>query len=162
MFIIFLSNNGECMSRPKENRSVLKPPMFTEFKPVGMPSRTLVQTYLTLDEYEAFRLADHLGFGHEEASEEMDISRSTFTRLIEQARKKVAGMLVDGNILTIEGGNIHFTNNIFKCTHCEQTFILNINETVKHCPSCESEQIINIAGNYGHGKCCVTHNNKRR
>ena len=63
------------MSRPKKNRSVLKPPMFSEFKPVGVPSRVLVQTYLTLDEYEAFRLADHLGFGHEEASTEMNISR---------------------------------------------------------------------------------------
>ncbi|MBN2789262.1 MAG: DUF134 domain-containing protein [Candidatus Delongbacteria bacterium] len=142
------------MSRPKINRSVLKPPMFTEFKPVGVPSRILSQTFLSLDEYEAFRLADHLGFGHEEASEEMNISRSTFTRLIEQARKKVAGMLINGNILTIEGGNIHFRKNTIRCNSCGHTFIIDINANIVKCPECNSDSLQNFAGNFGHGRCC--------
>lgn len=142
------------MPRPKKNRSVLKPPMFTEFKPVGIPSRALVQIYLSLDEYEAFRLADHLGFGHEEASEEMDISRSTFTRLIEQSRKKIAGLLIDGNVLTIEGGNIHFRRNTIRCNSCGHMFNIDINATITKCPECDSDRLQNLAGNFGHGRCC--------
>lgn len=142
------------MPRPKINRSVLKPPVFTEFKPTSIPRKLLKQSYLTLDEFEAFRLADHIGLGHEEASNEMNISRSTFTRLIEQARKKIAGMIVNGNILTIDGGNVHFRRNTIRCASCGHMFNIDINTTIKKCPECDSDSLQNFAGNFGHGRCC--------
>ena len=150
------------MARKEIMRIVNQPPLFQSFKPTGIASKFLNQTILSLDEYEALRLADYDGMTQAEAADEMQISRPTFTRLIEKARQKMVEFLIKGNQLTIDGGNIHFSNNVFKFTNCAQTFILNINETVNHCPSCESEQVINIAGNYGHGKCCVTHKNERR
>ena len=77
------------MSRPEKERKVHEPPIFTGFKPMGVNNKYLQQTILTLDEFEAFRLSDNIGLSHADAAEEMEISRSTFTRLIEKARKKM-------------------------------------------------------------------------
>jgi len=93
---------------------------------------------------------------HNEASEEMEISRSTFTRLIEKARKKIAGLLVQGNLLTIDGGNIHFKNNIMRCLDCGHMFKTKIGASLKECLECESKNLLNLAGGFGHGKCCTT------
>ena len=143
------------MSRNKKERTIGAPPLFTSFKPSGIAGRHLNNTILTLDEYEAIRLADYKGFSHDEASKEMRISRPTFTRLIEKARKKTAQMIISGNMLTIEGGNIHFKNNIIKCNNCEQMFSIKMGKELKQCPNCNSMELFNLAGNFGHGKCCV-------
>ncbi len=143
------------MARPKNNRMVNKPPIFTAFKPVGVAGRLLKKTILTLDEFEAFRLADDLGFSHEEAAGEMEISRSTFTRLIESARKKIAGLIINGNRLEIEGGKIHFRKNIIRCVSCGYMFDMVISENVVKCPQCHSNELVSLAGGFGHGRCCV-------
>ena len=142
------------MSRPEKNRKVYEPPLITGFKPMGIQSHHVQHTILTLDEYEAFRLSDFNGLSHAEAAEEMEISRSTFTRLIEKARKKIADLIICGKVLNIEGGNIHFRTNIFKCQDCEQMFNIRINMKLDKCPSCHSKNLINLAGGFGHGKCC--------
>jgi len=49
----------------------------------------LDQVVLSLDEYEALRLAYYMNLEHLQASKEMGISRPTFTRLIEKARQKM-------------------------------------------------------------------------
>ena len=151
------------MPRPKNNRLVHAPPIFTEFKPVGVAMRSLAQIQLSLDEYEALRLADYDGFSHQEAADEMHISRSTFTRLIEQARKKIAGFIMDGKVLTIEGGHVHFRHNIIRCQDCGHMFKTNILDTITHCPECRSDHLLNLAGGFGHGRCCypIHHNNKK-
>jgi len=61
---------------------------------------------LTLDEFEAVRLADLEGLYQEQAAEKMKVSRQTFGRIIESAHRKVAAALVKGKALRIEGGNI--------------------------------------------------------
>lgn len=163
MFIIFVWYNRILtdMPRPKNNRVVHEPPIFTEFKPVGIAGRSLEQILLSLDEFEAIRLADYICLSHEEAAEEMEISRSTFTRLIEQARKKVADFIVRGKLLTIEGGNIHFRNNIISCMDCGHMFKTKIGIPFEECPECKSKNLLNLAGGFGHGKCCISNNNKK-
>ena len=54
------------MPRPKNNRIIYEPPLFTEFKPAGIPGKSLHQSMLSLDEFEALRLADFIGMSHEE------------------------------------------------------------------------------------------------
>ncbi|NOX17424.1 MAG: DUF134 domain-containing protein [Chlorobi bacterium] len=147
------------MPRPEKDRIVHTPPFFTVFKPAGIESKLLAQTHLTLDEYEAFRLADYIGLSHNEAAEEMEISRSTFTRLIEKARKKIAGFFVKGSLLTIEGGNIHFRNNLIKCISCGYMFKIEMDALLTECPQCKSKDLLNLAGGFGHGECCVIDNN---
>ena len=146
------------MPRPQNNRVVNKPPLFIEFKPIGVPGKNLKKINLTLDEYEAIRLADYKGFTHDEASDQMQISRSTFSRLIVTARKKFADFMIHGKILSIEGGNVHFSNNIILCTGCGYMFKTKIGDSLSKCPDCESTHLLNLAGGFGHGRCCVDNN----
>jgi len=162
MFIIFVQNLViKNMPRPKNNRLVFEPPVFKSFKPIGIKGAELESVVLSLDEFEAFRLADQMGFSQQEAAEEMEISRPTFTRLIEIARKKIADFIIGGKILEIEGGNIHFKNNIIKCLDCGHMFRTTFNDEVLECPSCRSKRLLNLAGGFGHGKCCTNRNQKR-
>ena len=149
------------MPRPQDDRIVHEPPLFTDFKPVGVKGQDLEQVLLTLDEFEAFRLADYNGMSHAEAAEEMEISRSTFTRLIEKARKKVADLIIQGRMLTIEGGSVHFRNNIIRCQNCGHMLKININSTIVECPVCHSGNLVNLAGGFGHGKCCQNRHQNR-
>lgn len=142
------------MGRPEKDRIVHKPPLFSEFKPIGIPRSSLIQILLTLDEYEAFRLADYIGMSQLEAAQEMEVSRPTFARLIEKARKKIADFIVNGKFLSIQGGNIHFRRNIIECLDCERKFQMNIGELLSNCPDCSSKNLINLAGGFGHGQCC--------
>ena len=141
--------------RPKKNRIINAPPEIVAFKPVGIPTNILKKVYLTIDEYEAIRLADYEKLDHEQAAKEMEISRPTFTRLIDSARKKVADSIINGKELIIQGGNIHFKNNIYRCFDCGYTVQLPIyRNPLNSCPSCGSKRINNLARQFGHGKCC--------
>jgi predicted DNA-binding protein (UPF0251 family) len=76
------------------------------FHPAGIPSRVLDEIVLTLDEFEAIRLADLEGLYQEQAAERMIVSRPTFGRILAAAHRKVAEALVHGKTLKIEGGTI--------------------------------------------------------
>jgi len=143
------------MPRPQYNRIVHEPPLFSEFKPIGVRGQYLKHIVLTLDEFEAFRLADQLGFSHAMAAEEMEISRPTFSRLIEKARKKIADFIIQGRMLTIEGSSVHFRVNVIQCQDCKHRFKMSLNQDISECPVCHSTRIINLARNFGHGRCCV-------
>lgn len=150
------------MSRPTKERIVNTPPIFNSYKPTGFNRSKLKRILIRLDEYEAIRLADYQGLDHATAAERMKISRSTFTRLIESARKKVASFIIEGGELVIDGGNIHFRGNIFRCLDCEHIFRADFSERINKCPSCKSEKILDIAGGFGHGRgCCGRHRGGR-
>ncbi|MFC2093140.1 DUF134 domain-containing protein [Bacteroidota bacterium] len=136
------------MREPYRKRRINEPPRFNNFKPSGVPRRFLKQIDLTIDEYEALRLTDYLQLEHLEASEKMNISRPTFTRLIEKARHKVAQAIVDGRELIIEGGNIDFVNTIHRCRECGEIELQPFNEENKRCPDCGSLNVENLAMNF--------------
>ena len=94
------------MPRPHCLRQITLWPDATYFKPAGIPLRVLEEVTLALDEFEAVRLADLEGLYHEPAAEKMNISRPTFSRVLESGRKKIADALVNGKALRIEGGNV--------------------------------------------------------
>lgn len=149
------------MPRPEKNRIVENPPIASEFKPAGVGARNLAELRITLDEYEAVRLADGLGMTHEEASETMEISRSTFTRLIEKARKKLADFLLGGKLLTVGDGAVHFRRNILECQDCGHMFKIAFDQSLNSCPECDSTRLLSLAGGYGHGACCADRNKNR-
>jgi predicted DNA-binding protein (UPF0251 family) len=64
------------------------------------------EVLMTLDEFEALRLADLDGLYQEEAAERMNVSRPTFGRIVDSARRKVADALVHGKALRMEGGPV--------------------------------------------------------
>lgn len=142
------------MSRPKIDRIVACPPRFNSFKPLGVRRTDLEKVVLSLDEYEAIKLANYDKLGQQEASEEMGVSRPTFTRLLDSARQKISDFLINGKELVIEGGNIHFKENFIECLDCGHRFKIDIEVDIKKCPSCGSNNLLDFAGKFGHGRCC--------
>lgn len=76
------------------------------FKPAGIPARMLDEVVITLDELESVRLADFEGLYQERAAELMGVSRPTFGRIVEAARRKIADALIHGKLLRIAGGSV--------------------------------------------------------
>lgn len=89
--------------RPKKYRVVRNDPKISQFSPRGKPGRP-DEVGLTMDEFEALRLADYMGLGQIEAAKSMRISQQTFSRTLKKARKALAGGLVGGKIIRIQGG----------------------------------------------------------
>lgn len=109
------------MTRPKCCREIAAMPGQTCFHPEGADPSSLVEVLLTLDEYEALRLADFEGMYQEQAALRMNISRQTFGRIIEAAHRKVADVLVNGKILKIEGGPVSMkAETAASCPRCRQ------------------------------------------
>ena len=150
------------MPRPKKKRSVQRPPLFSDFKPAGIRASDLGPLELALDEFEAIRLADHLGLDHTESAEQMEISRSTFSRLVEKARYKIALFLIEGRHLRIDGGDIHFQKNLIRCESCGHMFNTTFDADLDRCPNCGSSNLIDLAGGHGHGNCCHRHHHRHR
>jgi len=75
-------------------------------KPAGVPARDLEEVILGFDEAEALRLADLEGLYQEAAARSMGVSRQTFGRIVEMARRKVADAILNGKALRLDGGEI--------------------------------------------------------
>ena len=95
------------MPRPRKCRRITATPDVTYFKPRGVPLRELTEAYLSLDGFEALRLADLEGLSHEAAAQQMQVSRQTFGRILSSARRSVAKALVGGLALRIQGDERH-------------------------------------------------------
>jgi uncharacterized protein len=90
------------MSRPKKCRCVGCSPNAFYFKPKGIPITDLDEVSINLDELEAIKLADCEGLYHEDGAKKMGISRPTFGRILQEARRKIADAIVHGKGLRIE------------------------------------------------------------
>jgi len=131
------------MARPKCCRRVSEKPDCTAFKPVGVPAASLEEIILSMDEFEAIRLADLEGLYQEQAAHRMNVSRQTFGRIIETARRKVAQVLTTGIALRIEGGKIEMPEQrVFDCDQCRHTWGLSHGTgRPEECPRCKSRSI---------------------
>ena len=69
---------------------------------------------MTVEEYETIRLIDLEGFTQEECARQMNIARTTVQGIYSNARKKLANSLVNGKVLSIEGGNYKVCEGHFK------------------------------------------------
>jgi uncharacterized protein len=119
------------MSRPQCCRRVAGRPIASVFHPAGIPVRLLDGIVLTLDEFEAIRLADLEGLYQEQAAERMRVSRPTFGRILAAAHRKVAEALSNGKALKIEGGTIRMER--VRSPRCE-------------CPRCRPARDVDVAG----------------
>lgn len=119
------------MSRPQCCRRVAGRPIASVFQPAGIPVRELDGIVLTLDEFEAIRLADLEGLYQEQAAERMIVSRPTFGRILAAAHRKVAEALAHGKALKIEGGTIRVER--LRSPRCE-------------CPRCHPTRVAGGAG----------------
>jgi predicted DNA-binding protein (UPF0251 family) len=99
-----------------------------------MPARAVEEILMTLDELESMRLADLEGLYQEQAAERMAVSRATFGRILEAARRKVAEALIQGKALRIEGGPVSpRQTGHFRCPRCSLEW-----EGPRPCPRCRA------------------------
>ena len=142
------------MVKPRKKRNVLYPPWMHSFKPHGLsPIRNGDVVILTIDEYESIRLADSENLKQEEAAKKMNISRPTFTRLVDGARKKIADAMVNGKTMKIEGGSFIFLRKRLVCMSCGNIWDTGkeIN-TRRSCPACKSQKIEDMGKRFGRGR----------
>jgi len=90
--------------RPKKIRWVKCVPGERCFKPLCKPLNKVQGVYLSLDEFEAVRLACFVGLKQIDAAKLMKISRPTFSRILTSAQRKIADGLVNIKAIRIEGG----------------------------------------------------------
>jgi predicted DNA-binding protein (UPF0251 family) len=72
------------------------------FKPCGMQKKSLEKVIVFEDEMEAIRLSDFESLYQQECADKMHISRTTFSRLVESARKKIADALINKKAIHVQ------------------------------------------------------------
>ncbi len=122
-------------------------PPVTYFKPAGIPMNTLDEINLLVEEAEAIRLKDLEGFEQEDCAQKMNVSRTTFSRILDSARGKVASALLNGKAIRIEGGNFEMAVRRFRCIsghEWEVPFETMISTPPEFCPRCDTPSIMPI------------------
>ena len=131
------------MPRPRKHRRLGRAPQPAIYKPIGARLETLECVTLLHEELESLRLADLEGSYQEQAAQEMGISRSTFQRIVTEARRKVAQALVDGTALRIEGGTFSASMR-WRCDDCGHRWQVEHGSgqgRPNSCPACHSRAI---------------------
>jgi len=93
------------MPRPRKWRKVCCLPDNAMFGPLGAAPGDETAVVMTVDEYETIRLIDLQGFTQEECAAQMNVARTTVQGIYNDARKKLADVLVNGRRLLIQGGD---------------------------------------------------------
>ena len=130
------------MARPVKLRCVTQVPRAGFFRPVGIPENVLQVVRLSVEEAEAIRLRDLEGLEQEQCAQKMHISRPTFHRILDLARRKLADALINGKAIQIEGGNFGLPQSRFRCNNdgyeWDVPFEVLANKAPLSCPVCFS------------------------
>ena len=94
--------------RPKKTRWVRCKPGEQCFKPQRKLLSKLEEVVLSIDEFEAIRLSDLGNLDQEQIAKLMKVHRSTVSRIIDSAHRKVADALVNIKTIKIGGGCCKF------------------------------------------------------
>lgn len=147
--------------RPKRNRQLEEPPIVAGFVPKNDDYDPSEEVILHMEEYEAIRLSDYLGLTQLESSKRLQVSRPTFTRIYDLARKKVAKAFVENKGISIEGGDVVFRDNWYNCNHCHSVFKVSIKNLVDDsiCPVCHDHDVSHIQDS---GNRAIVYGNRKR
>lgn len=129
------------MARRMKCRTVDFLPETNNFLPEGKESDELLEYVLKIEELEAMRLKDVEGLTQEECAEKMNVSRQTFQKIIDTARKKVALALVKGTGIRISGGSFVTRKCKIMCMDCGHTYEPGFEDDKVTCPKCGSHKI---------------------
>lgn len=138
------------MARPQKSRLVACDPGPSYFKPRGVPLRQIEEVRLTIDQMEAIRLADLEGLSQEEAGRRMGVSRATFGRIVQKARRIIAEAIVNGKAILLEGGNYRINNGKrkFGCRACHYEWEAGCGTgRPDKCPACGDQDVGRVIEN---------------
>jgi len=120
-------------------------PQITYFKPAGVRLAQLQEVRLSVEEAEAIRLKDMEGLEQDECAQRMNVSRTTFARILSAARQKMADALLHGKAIRIEGGSFEMAVRRFRCINGHEwdvPFEVMINSPPRFCPTCNTPSIM--------------------
>ncbi|MDM7998768.1 MAG: DUF134 domain-containing protein [Dehalococcoidia bacterium] len=120
-------------------------PPATQFRPVDARAAQFEEVRLLVEEAEAIRLNDLEGLDQEECARRMNVSRSTFSRILDSARRKIADALLNGKGIRIEGGNYEMAARRFRCVsghEWEVPFERLIVGPPEACPTCDTPSVM--------------------
>lgn len=127
------------MPRKKHSRKVVSPPRFKSYVPSGYKKEKKEKIHLFYEEYEALKLSDYEGLHHHEACRLMGVSRPTFARIYESARRKIATAMVEVREIHTVFGNAEFNENWYLCNECNARFTKKVTgKDSEKCPVCSS------------------------
>ena len=110
------------MPRPRKCRRVCCLPESSLFGPLEREGKDLPDVVMSVEEFETVRLIDLNELTQEECAVQMSVARATVQRIYNEARKKLAEMLVNGAPLRIEGGDYLLCQDPggFPCRGCRR------------------------------------------
>ncbi|MPQ46833.1 DUF134 domain-containing protein [Marinifilum sp. N1E240] len=129
------------MPRRIRLRKVVEPPRFKGYRPFGVNAKKRDSVEFLYEEYEAIKLADYDFMNHKEAADIMGVSRPTFARIYESARRKIAMALVETKDIKTVFGNAVMDKDWFVCNKCHARFNIPKNMDSEVCPACNSLKI---------------------
>ena len=88
------------MARIKNKRTLNFKPLVKSFIPEKREYSGI--THILHEEIEAIYLMDQLGLYQEDAAQKMEVSRTTFSRIIKNARQKLANAIISGHKIEIQ------------------------------------------------------------
>ncbi|MHA1727272.1 MAG: DUF134 domain-containing protein [Promethearchaeota archaeon] len=153
------------MGRPKIRRIVHSIPKINFFTPRGNFRDDLSSENLTIAEFEALRLKHYEKMTQNNCAKKMNVSQSTFSRILEEAHIKITRALVEGKGILLSGGTYGIREIFlgYGCADCmnewtiefDQKTDLNIadNEKLKEilplksdlkCPKCNSGRVFRL------------------
>jgi predicted DNA-binding protein (UPF0251 family) len=139
IFSLYL-HRSFAMPRTKNFRKVHAPPGFQGYRPFGTSVQNREEVELLFEEYEAIKLADYDLLNHQEASKLMEVSRATFARIYESARRKIAHALVESRSIHAVCGHAKLEKPWQKCNECHNRFTLPVKPWPGVCPRCKSTE----------------------
>lgn len=149
------------MGRRHMWRRVSLVPPVTHFRPVDTQAAQIEEVRLLVEEAEAIRLNDLEGLDQEDCAQRMSVSRSTFSRILDSARHKIADALLNGKGIRIEGGNYEMAVRRFRCVSGHEwdvPFEHLIAGPPEACPKCDTPSVMPLfppgmgGGGWRHGR----------
>jgi predicted DNA-binding protein (UPF0251 family) len=105
---------------------------------------------LTLAEFEAMRLRHYVPlkttdkFKQTQAADALGVSQPTFSRILDNAHKKITKALIEGKQIRVYGGNIDYKDIFigYGCLNCDEEWeVPTASENKKiDCPKCNSDK----------------------
>jgi len=92
------------MPRPRKCRRICELPDAQGFEPIGKVSEEMI--VLNIDEYEVIRLLDYEKLTQEQCALQMNVARTTITKIYDQARYKLSDALLNRKKLLVSGGDV--------------------------------------------------------
>ena len=144
------------MSRPITKRKIGFFPENYGFTPENANKDSIEEIVLTHVELECIRLSDYENLEQVEAADRLGISRGTYQRILNSARKKVSDALVFGKKISISGGNYYLSDCHAICQNCGYSWKAPCNKLFYSdngkCPDCGSDRL-SCSG--AEGKCSL-------